>query len=64
MLILDTIVICRLKINNGISMEFMECLSEDAKKKRDFLYIGDRAAIIAARSHSIPSTRFVDSKMN
>ena len=29
----------RLKILDGISMDFIECLNEDAKKKGHFLYI-------------------------
>ena len=57
-------MICRLKIINGISMKFMDYLSEDAKKtKGRFLYIVGRAAIITTSSHSILSTTFVDSKM-
>ena len=57
-------MICRLKIIIGISMEFMDCLSEDSRRtKGRFLYIGGRAAIIATSSHSILSTSFVDSKM-
>ena len=45
MLVLDVIVmISRLKILNGISMEFMECLNEDAQKKKDtFWKIRSRA---------------------
>ena len=31
---------------NGISMEFMECLNKDAKKKGHFLYIRGRAILI------------------
>ena len=34
MLVSEVMVIYRLKIlNNGISMEFMECLNKDTKKK-------------------------------
>ena len=35
MVVSEVIVISRLKILNGISMEFMECLNEDVKKKKD-----------------------------
>ena len=35
MLVLEVMVISRLKILNGISMEFMECLYEDAKQKKE-----------------------------
>ena len=52
MLVLEVMVI---KILNGISMEFMECLNEGAKKKKKkkghFLYIGDRAIQIATGSN-------------
>ena len=34
MLTSNVIVIYRLKILNGVSMEFMEFLNEDAKKKK------------------------------
>ena len=34
MLASDFVVNCRLKILNGISMESMECLNEDAQKKK------------------------------
>ena len=34
MLVLEVMVISMLKILNGVSMEFMECLNENAKKKR------------------------------
>ena len=44
MLISDVMVISRLKILNSISMEFMECLNEDAKKKKGtFCTSGGRA---------------------
>ena len=33
MLVLEVMVISRLKILNGISMELMECLNKDANKK-------------------------------
>ena len=34
MLVLDIIVISRLKILNDISMKFLECVNKDAKKKK------------------------------
>ena len=37
----------RLKILNGICMDFMEYLNEDVKKKGHFLYIRGRAVLIA-----------------
>ena len=43
----DFILNSRLKILNGIAMEFMECLNEDAQKKNEhFLCIGDRTILI------------------
>ena len=52
MLVLEVIVISRVKILIGISMEFMESLDEDAnKKKGQFLYIRTRAAQNASSSN-------------
>ena len=34
MLVSEVMVISRLKILNGISMKFIECLNKDAKKKK------------------------------
>ena len=43
MLVLEVMVISRLEILNGISMEFMECLNEDVKKRKDiFCTLGIR----------------------
>ena len=37
---------------NSISIEFMECLNEDMKKKKGhFLYIGGRAVLITTVSN-------------
>ena len=38
-LVSDLMVNSRLKILNGISMDFIECLNKTAKKKGHFLYI-------------------------
>ena len=49
MLVLEVMVVSRL---NGILMEFMECLNEDAKKKKDtFFTSGSRAIQIATTSN-------------
>ena len=40
------------KILNGISVEFMECLNENTKKKKGhFLYIGGRAILFTTGSN-------------
>ena len=44
-------MIFRLKILNGISIEFMKCFNEDTKKKGHSLYIGGRAILIATSSN-------------
>ena len=58
-------VISRLKILNGISMEFMECLNEDAKKEKKghFLYIGGRAVQITTSSNLL-NTKYKFNKFN
>ena len=47
MLVSDFLVNSRLKILNGICMEFMEYLNKDAKKKEHFLHSRGRAVLIA-----------------
>ena len=53
MIVSEDMVISVLKILNGISMEFMECLNKDAQKKKkgDFLYIGGGAILIVTSSN-------------
>ena len=67
MLVSEVMVISRVKILNGIIMEFMECPNEDTKKKKKghFLYIGDWGVgpfkFILVPTCLILSTSFMDS---
>ena len=52
MLVLNVIVISRLKnLLNGVSIEFMECVNEDGKKKRKGPVYQGRAVIISTSSN-------------
>ena len=53
-LVSDIIVISRLKMFKGISVEFMECFKtrmHRRKRKRTLLYISDKAVLIVARAN-------------
>ena len=58
MLVSDFMVNSRLKILNGISTKFMECLNENTQKEEEkghFLYIGG-AVLIAASANLLDTT--------
>ena len=56
MLVSDFMMNAGLKILNGISMDFMECLNKDVKQKWHFLYIRGRAVLMAT------SANYLDTK--
>ena len=59
MLVSDFMANSRLKILNGFSMKFMECLNENTQKEEEkghFLYIEGRAVLIAASANLLDTT--------
>ena len=65
MLVSNVIVICGLKILNGISMEFMDYLNKDAKKKMDIFCVSGVGlfSMLPVPTCLILNTSFMDSMM-
>ena len=58
MLVSDFMVNSRLKILNGICMEFMECLNKDAKKKDTFCTSEVAMAVLIATFAKLLDTKY------